>query len=62
MLTWVRGPSDSQIAQIARSIDSFGFNVPIAVYADYKDWLAMAGYWPLRSSTGRPCPQYGLPT
>ncbi len=36
MLTWVRGPSDSQIAQIARSIDSFGFNVPIAVYADYK--------------------------
>src|ERR1700735_791924 len=28
--------SDSQIAQIARSIDSFGFNVPIAVDADYK--------------------------
>jgi DNA modification methylase len=28
--------SDSQIAQIARSIEAFGFNVPIAVDADYK--------------------------
>ena len=57
-----RRHSRKQIRQIANSIATFGFNVPVLVDADLKVIAGHGGSWRAANSAGPRCRRYALIT